>query len=97
MQDSKSSMFPCEESIAFDWWDGHVQMTSTMLQHGFCSYGKYISAIGHELDSKEGADLTWQKISSMARGIALGESIRISNVGIDLNLSPPESEILLSR
>ena len=97
-------MFPSEESVASSWYDEHLQMTSTIAQHGFCFYAKEISTIGSKMGSNARVDLTWEMISSTTNMMALGklsgqnvESSGISNIGNGLELSPAKSEILLER
>ncbi|KAL5776969.1 hypothetical protein ACOSP7_009895 [Xanthoceras sorbifolium] len=98
------SMFRCEESVAVSWCDEHLQMSSAIVQHGFCFYAKDISTIGLKMGSNAWADLTWEMINSSTNMMALGkligqnvESSGISNVGSGLELSTLKSEISLER
>ncbi|KAK3230659.1 hypothetical protein Dsin_002540 [Dipteronia sinensis] len=97
------SMFPCEESVASSWYDEHLQMTSTIVQHGFCFCAKEISTIGSKMGSNAQTDLTREMISTtnmMALRKLIGQNVEssgISNIGNGLELSPAKSEILLER
>lgn len=98
--------FASEEPGLFDWCDEQWQITSTMFQHGFCSYAKDIAAVGMNMNldhRKKGMDLTSEILSLTSNKMALakmirrdikGSSFRVdSGMGQRMN-SPIEQDIL---
>ncbi|KAJ9673640.1 hypothetical protein PVL29_023286 [Vitis rotundifolia] len=95
------STVPCgEESHAFSWYDEQLQMASTIAQHGFCFYSKYIAAAGSILGSDYTVDLASEMLASTTNTMALGKLTRpemrmnwTSRKGVQMEL--PKSDISL--
>ena len=97
------STVPCgEESHAFSWYDEQLQMASTIAQHGFCFYSKYIAAAGSMLGSDYTVDLASEMLASTSNTMALGKLTRpemrmnwTSRKGVQMEV--PKSDISLRR
>nr|CAN67425.1 hypothetical protein VITISV_006652 [Vitis vinifera] len=95
------SAVPCgEESHAFSWYDEQLQMASTIAQHGFCFYSKYIAAAGSILGSDYMVDLASEMLASTTNTMALGKLTRpemrmnwTSRKGVQMEV--PKSDISL--
>lgn len=95
------STVPCgEESHAFSWYDEQLQMASTIAQHGFCFYSKYIAAAGSILGSDYMVDLASEMLASTTNTMALGKLTRpemrmnwTSRKGVQMEV--PKSDISL--
>lgn len=95
------STVPCgEESHAFSWYDEQLQMASTIAQHGFCFYSKYIAAAGSILGSDYTVDLASEMLASTTNTMALGKLTRpemrmnwTSRKGVQMEV--PKSDISL--
>lgn len=95
------STVPCgEESHAFSWYDEQLQMASTIAQHGFCFYSKYIAAAGSMLGSDYTVDLASEMLASTTNTMALGKLTRpemrmnwTSRKGVQMEV--PKSDISL--
>ena len=77
-------------------------MASTIAQHGFCFYSKYIAAAGSNLGSDYMVDLASEMLASTTNTMALGKLTRpemrmnwISRKVVQMEL--PESDISLRR
>ncbi|PKI38434.1 hypothetical protein CRG98_041133, partial [Punica granatum] len=93
--------FASEEPEFFGWCHEQWQMTSTMFQHGFCSYAKDIAAVGlNNLDGKQTVDLTSEILSLTNDKMALANMIlrdmRGSSFSLDggmgQRLNPPNTD-----
>lgn len=79
MQDSSDPRtFASEEPEFFGWCYEQWQITSTMYQHGFCSYTKDIAAVGMNVNLDDGQkrmDLTSEILSLSSDKMALAKMI----------------------
>lgn len=92
----ESSRIPCAEPDEFFWYDEHLQMVSTIAQHGFCYFTKETVASGSDPGHKIRKDLPSEILESTNSTAGLGKLLtQASSMGQNLE-SRTASEIRIT-
>lgn len=82
----ESSRIPCAEPDAFFWYDEHLQMVSTIAQHGFCYFANETVARGSVSGHKIRMDLPSEILESTTSTAGLGKLLtQTSSMGQNLD------------